>query len=365
MKKIIASILMFFSITAFLTSCGPIGDKAANLNSIYGITTFLSFIILLTYCIRQKQKDKWYLLLFISIFIVNIGYFALGTSQTLKSALMYNRISYFGSVFLPLSMLMIILNSTRTTYHRFVPIILFVISILMFFITASPGYSTIYYESVDLVCNNGISVLEKTYGPWHSLYLFYLLGYFGLMIAIIFYSSKKKTMETTTHAVILTIAVFVNIGVWLIEQIVDINFEFLSISYIITELFLLSLQFLMTENSQLTEKLKEQAILREQEKSKETEEKSISNQLLVSSADSVSKEIIQHFLNGVNELTPTERKIYDAYIVRATTKEIRESLCITENTLKFHNKNIYSKLGVSSRKQLMEIYKSILVSEAQ
>jgi DNA-binding CsgD family transcriptional regulator len=106
-------------------------------------------------------------------------------------------------------------------------------------------------------------------------------------------------------------------------------------------------------------------ILREKEKTKKTEEKSISNQLLVSSADSVPKEIIQHFLNGVNELTPTERKIYDAYIVRATTKEIRESLCITENTLKFHNKNIYSKLGVSSRKQLMEIYKSILVSEAQ
>ena len=37
-------------------------------------------------------------------------------------------------------------------------------------------------------------------------------------------------------------------------------------------------------------------------------------------------------------------------------KEIREKINITENTLKYHNKNIYGKLGVSSRKQLISIY---------
>jgi DNA-binding CsgD family transcriptional regulator len=30
-------------------------------------------------------------------------------------------------------------------------------------------------------------------------------------------------------------------------------------------------------------------------------------------------------------------------------------LDITENTLKYHNRNIYGKLGVSSRKQMLEI----------
>jgi DNA-binding CsgD family transcriptional regulator len=30
-------------------------------------------------------------------------------------------------------------------------------------------------------------------------------------------------------------------------------------------------------------------------------------------------------------------------------------LNIKENTLKFHNKNLYSKLGISSRKQLLSI----------
>jgi len=36
-----------------------------------------------------------------------------------------------------------------------------------------------------------------------------------------------------------------------------------------------------------------------------------------------------------------------------------QELSIAENTLKFHNKNLYGKLGVSSRKQLLEYAKVI------
>jgi DNA-binding CsgD family transcriptional regulator len=36
-----------------------------------------------------------------------------------------------------------------------------------------------------------------------------------------------------------------------------------------------------------------------------------------------------------------------------TAQEIAAILGIQENTMKYHNKNIYGKLGVSSRKQLL------------
>lgn len=62
-----------------------------------------------------------------------------------------------------------------------------------------------------------------------------------------------------------------------------------------------------------------------------------------------------HFVKNLDALTPTERKIYGLYIDNRKTKEICEALDITENTLKYHNKNIYSKLGVSSRKQLKKL----------
>ena len=46
-----------------------------------------------------------------------------------------------------------------------------------------------------------------------------------------------------------------------------------------------------------------------------------------------------------------------------TTEEILASLCIAENTLKFHNRNLYGKLGVSSRKELYAVYKQLTASE--
>ena len=70
-------------------------------------------------------------------------------------------------------------------------------------------------------------------------------------------------------------------------------------------------------------------------------------------------------MEGLSKLTPTERAIYDAYIARVTTKEIMANLNITENTLKYHNKNLYGKLGVSSRKELIEIYKQLKAVKAK
>ena len=43
--------------------------------------------------------------------------------------------------------------------------------------------------------------------------------------------------------------------------------------------------------------------------------------------------------------------------------EILAELNIKENTLKFHNKNLYGKLGVTSRKQLMEVYRAMQVAK--
>ena len=72
---------------------------------------------------------------------------------------------------------------------------------------------------------------------------------------------------------------------------------------------------------------------------------------------------VKTFADGVQKLTQTEKVIFDSYVARATSKEIMASLSIKENTLKFHNKNIYQKLGVSSRKELLELAKELQPGE--
>lgn len=67
----------------------------------------------------------------------------------------------------------------------------------------------------------------------------------------------------------------------------------------------------------------------------------------------IDSENYRLFCEGLRDLTRTERKVFDLYFEGKSAKEILEALQIKENTLKYHNKGIYSKLGVSSRKQLL------------
>ncbi len=242
-----------------LTGCISIGNKSMSMSVIYGVTAVLSLLLFIGYCSLLKKKDGWFLLLFSSVFVVNTGYLCLSLSKTLEEALLANRISYLGSVFLPLAMLMIIMNVVNIKYSKWLLYILLPVTVFVFLVAASPGYLDIYYKSVELGNVNGVTVLIKEYGPWHPLYLFYLMAHFLVMICVIIHGKVKKKIESAAHSAILLIAVFVNICVLLLEQLVDIEFEFLSVSYIISELFLLGLYLVIQDNANQLIRVKEQS----------------------------------------------------------------------------------------------------------
>lgn len=356
MKKFLTLPIACFTMLFLLTGCVPIGDKTASLSVIYIATALISSVVLAVYCCIIKKKDLWFLLLFSMIAIVNLGYLALSFSVTLEEALLANRISYLGSVFLPFSMLFIILNVCKYRYKKWLPVFLSAVSTVMFFIAASPGYSDIYYKDVTLNHVNGVTVLDKVYGSWHSVYLFYLVLYFSVMIFCTAYTTFKRKNSNTHHVIILIIAVTVNIGVWLIEQLVKIDFEILSVSYIISELFLLSLCFMLQD-----------------EKAPEiTAETTPTPPVSVFESESSPKDNTNRqdeaflmqcdfFKSQIKTLTPTEKTIFTLYLDGKRTKDIMEELNIKENTIKYHNKNIYSKLGVSSRKQMLEIASALKI----
>ena len=65
--------------------------------------------------------------------------------------------------------------------------------------------------------------------------------------------------------------------------------------------------------------------------------------------ESVDPDSYQMFIDNLTTLTPKEEDIFNLYVQGCSTKDIISQLGITENTLKYHNKNIYSKLGVKTR----------------
>lgn len=62
----------------------------------------------------------------------------------------------------------------------------------------------------------------------------------------------------------------------------------------------------------------------------------------------------EHFTDGLPKLTKTERRIFDCYAAGMRSREIMEQLEIKDSTLRFHNRNIYTRLGINSLKQLQQ-----------
>ncbi|MBR2081290.1 MAG: hypothetical protein IJ980_06625 [Oscillospiraceae bacterium] len=347
-----------------LAGCDTTRGGLASITIIYGAAALLSLVLLIGCCVIDRKRDVWFLLLFSSVLVVNIGYFALSSSRSLEGALMANRIAYLGSVFLPPSMLMIILNVTDLRCKKQLPPLLLILAAVVFLVAASPGILVIYYKEATLVTVDGVSALQKVYGPLHGLYGLHLLLYFVAMVAVIIHAYVKRKLESTGHAVILAIAVFVNICVWFLEQLGDINFEFLSVSYIISELFLLGLHLMVSEQQRLRSLVteKEQALA---DTAKALREAVAETQPQpTDEEDAARRAKLRRFAEGIPELTQTEAVIFRSYIARMSTKEVLAALNIKENTLKFHNKNLYQKLGVSSRKELLELHKQLQTEDA-
>lgn len=61
----------------------------------------------------------------------------------------------------------------------------------------------------------------------------------------------------------------------------------------------------------------------------------------------------RRFLAGMQNFTPAESNVFQYYLAGKSSKEILELMGIKDSTLRYHNRNIYQKLGVNSLKQMI------------
>jgi len=59
------------------------------------------------------------------------------------------------------------------------------------------------------------------------------------------------------------------------------------------------------------------------------------------------------FLNNIETLSKAERAVFNLYVKGFSAPEIAEELHVTIHTVKSHNRRIYAKLNISSRKELL------------
>ena len=286
------------------------------------------------------------------MFVCNLGQFLISVAPSLSFALNGNRVAYLGQVFLPLLMLKMILNLCSLNYKKWLLPTLSFISIAVLFVTLTPGFFPCYYKNVSIEVADGVTRLIRDYGPLHLLYYIYLLSYFALMLIVIIHSAVKKKITSTLHTTFLLCAVLCSIIIWFAEQFFPRGFEFLTVSYVISELFILLLYGILQEYGIRGEN---GSIIIANTSKKAEEYLSGAIQSDDDSTALFSEKDIDCILaceKIVSRITEREKEVLIKLLANKQRKEIADELFVTESTIKKHTSSIYAKFNVANRFEL-------------
>ena len=312
----------------------------------YGITTALSVLFFVLYRILIKKREFWLSLLFVCIALVNVGYLMLSLAKTVEFAIFANDVAYLGSVFLSTCMLFTIIKLCGYKVTKAHVIIALSLGVVMFLIVATSGILPWYYKSVDIERINGATVLKKDYGILHPVYLVYLVLYFLAMITTIILSIAKKRAAAQKFSVVMLGIVLINLFIWFTEKFGKLEFEFLSVSYIFSEILFVLLYWTMQD---YIRKDKVQTTVIVEQKAP------------IIIVDSISREekiktILATLPEGVT-LSVRQMDVLECIIDGKSRKEIAADLHLSENTVKMHTSSLYRLLGVTSRDELRAFFK--------
>ena len=312
--------------------------------ALYCIIFTLSLLLPLGYSllVRKKQNEPWLFALYVSVCVVNLGYLLLSLSKTVGFALFANKVAYFGQVFVPLCMFMLISKLSGVVYKKWVKYVLLGVAMVMFVLVLTTGHLDWYYKSVELIQEDGASKLVKEYGFLHPVNLVYVLGYLVAILVVIGVSLKRNKGGSNKLACMMLAVVACNIGGWIVEKLVQWNFEFLSASYLMSE-FVFFFVYWMLQDYVAKEDIP-------------TPEKT---RVIV--LDSIPKaEKIERVLSLLPEdkkLTTRQMEMLEGILDGKSYKEIANELNISENTVKWHIGLLYTSLNVSGRDELFKLLK--------
>ena len=321
--------------------------------AIYGVLSIVALILIGVCFAVDRKRDFLLLCLVISVFLCILGFFLISISPTLEFALNANRLAYLGQVFLPLLLLLMLLQFCGITCPRWLSVLLGSISVVTFLIAATPGIFPWYYASVDIEKVNGTTHIIREYGPLHRLYYVYLASYFVGMFFVIGYAILKKRVVSPLHVFFLLSAVLCNLVTWLIGQLLPRGFEFLSVCYMSSEIFILLLYGILQEYQLIGHN--EQGLTTHAQVYLEqaTAEAQVSEAPESNAFFSASD--IEHILAGCAQLsilTEREMEVLRHILANEHRKQIAEMLFVTENTIKKHTSSIFKKLDVKNRMEL-------------
>ncbi|WP_407443718.1 HD domain-containing phosphohydrolase [Fibrobacter sp.] len=187
----------------------------------------------------QRRVNLYFLAVFGFIIVANFGHLLLALSSTLEGVIFANKVCYLGSCFLPLFEYFVIVRLCKFKFPKWGKAFLTMVSLTIFGLSCTIGYSDIYYESVEFINLYGVGGYRPTYGPMHELWVVMLGGYAILNILTIVYAAKKRLNVSYKTLLAITMLCFITVASFVISCTFNNDTLVMPVVYIIDEFILL------------------------------------------------------------------------------------------------------------------------------
>ncbi len=184
-----------------------------------------------------------YSAMFFMGFIACAGHFFLAMSTDLNEAIVANKMIYLATVFMPMFLFYAVLSVCDTKFPVIGRFFLGSLAFVVFALSATVGYSDIYYSSVTYVKTYGVGNYEATFGPAHMLFNFMLVGYVVVNICLIVHAFLKKKNVSFKCLIALSLIEAASILSFLVARVMGTDTLIMPAVYVFDQFALLYICF--------------------------------------------------------------------------------------------------------------------------
>lgn len=201
----------------------------------YYITMFaVSVLLVIIYAfIFHKHFDVNLTIMTILVPVLTLGFVFMATSTTIEEALIGLKISYIGGCFLLLSAMFLIYNVCGVPLKPWIRAILVTASFTIFGFSLTIGHNDLFYigtPELEIV-NGAARIINKTYGPMHTVFYVLVVIYYLMTVGVIIYSFFKKKQVSRSILILIVLSVTVAMIGFFGGRLITQKFELLPATY--------------------------------------------------------------------------------------------------------------------------------------
>ncbi len=167
----------------------------------------------------------------IIVIISSFGYYLLSISRTLDEALISQIIGYVGGVFLPVFFFFLVLEICHLELSRFIKVVLVLCQCCIYGSVCTIGRNELFYKSIEMHRNNGMVVIDKSYGPFHMLAIGSMYLYLLLAFVVVIYALTKRKSVDVKNAMTMLVLMAIATGVYEIEKLIGMEYTIIPLTF--------------------------------------------------------------------------------------------------------------------------------------